>query len=98
MKLIMNQHFQNETIAFDGFSFSNCTFSNCVILITTLDFHFECCSFFGSTLHVNPELPIFDVSHRLSQSDYDSETRCYRDDYKYPRTKVALPSATTSSV
>lgn len=94
MKLISNQHFQSETITFDGFTFTNCTFTNCVILITSLDFHFEGCSFYGSTLHVNPDLPIFDVSHRLSQSDYDSDTCCYRDDYKYPRTTVALPTAT----
>ncbi|MDQ6418021.1 hypothetical protein RB620_01095 [Paenibacillus sp. LHD-117] len=93
MKLIMNQQFTNETITFDGFTFKNCCFTNCIIMITTLDFHFEGCSFYGSTLHVNPDLPIFDVSHRLSQSDYDNETRCYRNDYAYPSTKVALPSA-----
>lgn len=91
MKLIMNESFHNETIAFDGFSFKNCTFTNCVIIITTLDFHFENCTFYGSTLHVSPDLPVFEVSHRLSQSAYDTETACYRDDYKYPRTTVPLP-------
>lgn len=92
MKLIMNERFNNETINFDGFSFKNCSFTNCVILITTLNFHFEGCSFYGSALHVNPDLPIFEVSHRLSQSVYDSDTNCYRDDYKYPNTKVPLPT------
>ncbi|MCU6708138.1 hypothetical protein M6D81_05385 [Paenibacillus sp. J5C_2022] len=92
MKLIMNECFNNETINFDGFSFKNCVFTNCVLIITTLDFNFEGCSFYGSTLHVNPHLPVFDISHRLSQSTYDAETRCYRDDYKYPRTKLELPA------
>ncbi|MEK3881265.1 hypothetical protein [Paenibacillus sp. PL2-23] len=96
MKLIMNESFDNETIAFDGFSFKNCTFTNCVIIITTLQFHFENCSFYGSTLHVHPELPIFEVSHRLSQSSYDHDTRCYRDDYKYPRTSVPLPTTSAN--
>lgn len=92
MRLIMNENFHNETIAFDGFSFKNCTFTNCVIIITTLDFHFENCTFYGSTLHVSPDLPIFEVTNRLSQSNYDTETNCYRDDYKYPRTTVPLPT------
>lgn len=96
MELIANEHFENETIGFDGFSFMNCTFTNCVILITTLDFHFENCSFYGSVLHIDPSLPIFEVSHRLSQSSYDSGTHCFRDDYKYPRTLLNLPSSTVN--
>ncbi|RCW42324.1 hypothetical protein DFP97_11747 [Paenibacillus prosopidis] len=94
MKTISNEVFTNETITFDGFSFIGCTFKNCVILITTLDFNFERCSFFESILHVNPKLPIFEISHRLSQSSYDSDTNCYRNDYQYPRTAVNLPTAT----
>lgn len=94
MKLIMNENFTNETISFDGFTFKNCSFTNCVIIIATLNFHFEGCSFYSSALHVNPELPIFEVSHRLSQSAYDTDTHCFRDDYKYPRTTVPLPITT----
>lgn len=95
MKLIMNEHFSNETITFDGFSFQNCCFTDCVIIITSLDFHFEGCSFYGSILHVDERLPVFEISHRLSQSTYDGDTRCFRDDYKYPRTQLSLPTATT---
>jgi hypothetical protein len=29
----------------------------------------------------------------LSQSSYDSDTLCFRDDYKYPRTTLRLPGA-----
>jgi len=93
MHTISNEHFTNETIAFDGFSFIGCTFSNCVIIITTLDFNFERCSFYESSLHVNPKLPIFAISHKLSQSTYDSDTNCYQNDYKYPQTVVELPVA-----
>ncbi|WP_028610789.1 hypothetical protein [Paenibacillus harenae] len=92
MNTISNEHFTNETIAFDGFSFIGCTFTNCVIIITTLHFNFERCSFYESTLHVNPELSIFEISHRLSQSTYDSGTNCFRDDYKFPRTMLKLPA------
>ncbi|WP_168122614.1 hypothetical protein [Paenibacillus sp. HB172176] len=92
MKCIMNECFTNETIAFDGFSFKNCTFTSCVIIITTLQFHFESCNFYNSALHVHPELPVFEISHRLSQSTYDGDTLCYRDDYKYPRTVLQLPT------
>ncbi|GGG90166.1 hypothetical protein [Paenibacillus radicis (ex Gao et al. 2016)] len=94
MKVIENEHFSNETIAFDGFHFIGCTFTNCVIIITTLNFDFNRCSFYDSALHVNPKLPVFEISHRLSQSAYDSDTTCFRDDYKYPRTTVELPAAT----
>lgn len=94
MKIIANEHFKDETIHFDGFHFVGCTFTNCIIIIATLNFNFEHCSFYESALHVNPKLPIFEVSHRLSQSSYDSETNCYRDDYKYPRTTIHLPVAT----
>ncbi|MGO4699153.1 hypothetical protein AB4Z50_33365 [Paenibacillus sp. 2TAB26] len=93
MHTISNEQFTNETIAFDGFSFIGCTFSNCVIIITTLDFNFERCSFYDSSLHVNPKLPIFAISHKLSQSTYDSDTNCYQNDYKYPQTVVELPEA-----
>ncbi|MGO4544673.1 hypothetical protein AB4Z29_07740 [Paenibacillus sp. 2TAB23] len=95
MNTISNEHFQNETIAFDGFSFIGCTFTNCVIIITTLNFNFEHCSFFESSLHVNPNLSIFSISHKLSQSTYDSDTTCVRNDYKYPQTVVELPAAIT---
>ncbi|CAM4408248.1 Pentapeptide repeat-containing protein [Paenibacillus alkaliterrae] len=94
MNTIANEHFKNETIVFDGFSFIGCTFTNCVIIITTLDFNFHSCSFFESNLHVNPELSIFEISHKLSQSTYDHGTNCYRNDYKYPRTALDLPTAT----
>ncbi len=93
MITISNEHFQNETITFDGFSFIGCTFTDCVILITTLNFNFERCSFFHSSLHVNPALSIFEISHKLSQSTYDNGTNCYRDDYKYPQTTMSLPVA-----
>lgn len=92
MNTISNEHFSNETIAFDGFSFIGCTFTNCVIIITTLDFNFQGCTFYESALHVNPNLSIFEISHKLSQSTYDSETNCFRDDYKYPQTVVDLPT------
>lgn len=94
METIVNEHFIDETIKFDGFTFIGCSFTNCVIIITSLQFHFESCSFYGSALHVNPSLPVFEISHRLSQSSYDTDTSCYRDDYKYPRTVVELPTAT----
>ncbi|MHA7963277.1 hypothetical protein ACX93W_03955 [Paenibacillus sp. CAU 1782] len=93
MKMISNQCFTNETIFFDGFCFTNCSFTDCVIIITSLQFHFEGCCFYRSSLHVHPELPVFEVSHRLSQSSYDSDTLCFRDDYKYPRTTLRLPGA-----
>ncbi|WP_169081473.1 hypothetical protein [Paenibacillus sp. PL91] len=95
MNTIANEHFKDETIVFDGFSFIGCTFTNCVIIITTLEFNFERCSFYESSLHVNPNLSIFAISHKLSQSTYDSETNCYRNDYKYPQTVVDLPVVTT---
>lgn len=94
MNRISNEHFKNETITFDGFSFIGCTFTNCVIIISTMDFNFERCSFFESALHVNPKLSIFAISHKLSQSTYDSDTNCYRNDYKYPHSVVELPAAT----
>lgn len=94
MKTIANENFKDETIQFDGFNFVSCTFTNCIIIISTLEFNFQQCSFFESTLHVNPKLPIFEISHRLSQSSYDSDTNCYRADYKYPRTTINLPFAT----
>lgn len=93
MELIFNEHFDNETIGFNGFRFVNCTFTNCIIIITSLDFDFERCSFYGSALHVDPYLPVFEISHRLSQSTYDNDTTCSRDDYKHPRTVVDLPIA-----
>ncbi|MFC4776096.1 hypothetical protein ACFO9Q_04865 [Paenibacillus sp. GCM10023252] len=96
MEFIMNQSFENETIRFDGYSFISCTFTNCVIIITTLDFGFEQCTFYGSSLHVNPELPVFQISHRLSQSSYDSDTTCQYDDYKQPRTTLPLRKIATA--
>ncbi|MFF2482931.1 hypothetical protein [Paenibacillus sp. NPDC058071] len=92
MKVIENEHFNNETIGFDGFHFIGCTFTNCVLLIETLEFNFTNCSFYDSVLHVNPELPIFEISHRLSQSAYDRSTTCVHDDYKYPQTTLQLPN------
>jgi len=92
LSLIMNEHFQNETICFDGFAFKNCIFTDCVILITCMDFEFKNCTFFGSTLHIEPSLPIFEISHQLSQSLYDDSTHCYRDDYQYPQTALPLPA------
>lgn len=91
MERIINQHFTNETITFDGFSFVGCTFTDCVIIIASLDFNFESCSFYGSAIHVNPKLPIFEISHRLSQSIYDNETSCSRDNFSYPRNVIMLP-------
>jgi len=91
LNLITNENFENETICFDGFAFVNCSFTNCVILITCLDFEFKSCSFYNSTLHIDPSLPIFEVSHQLSQSLYDDDTRCLRDDYSFPQTTVPLP-------
>lgn len=91
MQIISNENFCNETIGFDGFQFISCCFTNCVIIITTLEFDFEHCSFYDSAIHVNPNLPIFEISHRLSQSSYDSNTNCFRDNYEYPRSVVKLP-------
>ena len=91
MQIISNENFCNETIGFDGFQFISCSFTNCVIIITTLEFDFEHCSFYDSAIHVNPNLPIFEISHRLSQSSYDSNTNCFRDNYEYPRSVVQLP-------
>jgi hypothetical protein len=97
MNTISNEHFSNETIVFDGFSFIGCTFTNCVIIITTLDFNFSGCSFFESNLHVKPELSIFEISHKLSQSTYDHETNCYRNDYNYPRKALDLSALSLHS-
>ena len=93
LSLIMNEHFENETICFDGFAFKNCIFSNCVILITCMDFEFVNCSFFGSTLHIEPSLPIFEISHQLSQSTYDESTQCYRNEFQYPNPEFPLLKA-----
>jgi len=92
LSLITNEHFKNETICFDGFAFKECIFTDCVILITCLEFEFVNCSFYGSTLHIEPSLPIYELSNQLSKSMYDQDTQCYRDDYKYPPTTLPLPN------
>jgi len=72
MELIANQHFENETIGFDGFQFVECTFTDCLIIITSLDFGFDRCSFYNTSFHVLPDLPVFDIAQRL----YGTEAVC----------------------
>ncbi|EXX89514.1 hypothetical protein BG53_13065 [Paenibacillus darwinianus] len=79
MELIMNQKFENETIVFDGYNFIGCTFKNCIIFVTSTDFEFDRCSFFDTNFYADPSLPIFQISHRLSQSTYD-DIACFWDD------------------
>ncbi|MFD2117843.1 hypothetical protein ACFSTH_17375 [Paenibacillus yanchengensis] len=92
MEIIENEHFENETISFDGFTFQNCSFRKCVIFIQTLDFNFKRCSFTESMLYVDPSLPILDIHFRLNQSTYDKTTHCIRKDCQYPRTLLQLPT------
>lgn len=90
---IMNEHFENETICFDGFAFKDCMFTNCVILITCMNFEFVNCSFVGSTLHIEPSLPIFEISTQLSQSTYDESSQCFRNEFQYPNPELPLQKA-----
>ncbi|MFC3345502.1 hypothetical protein [Paenibacillus abyssi] len=88
MELIINESFENETITFDGFNFVGCTFKNCIVIITSMDFDFERCTFTGTTFHVNPHIPIFQISHRISQSSCD-DIACFWDGvYKAPGTDL----------
>ena len=96
MEWITDEHFENETISFDGFNFKNCTFRKCVIMIQSLDINLVHCAFFESMLYIKPLLSIVDISHRLSKSTYDKTTYFIRNDCRYPRTVLQLPTSITT--
>jgi hypothetical protein len=77
MKRITSQNFENEEVEFDGRHFISCSFTNCSIIISSLNFDFDRCSFIGTVVHVNPELSIFKNLLPIAQSSYhDIACRC----------------------
>lgn len=73
MRFVMNQVFENETIQFDGFHYIGCSFLDCTVLITSMEFGFDRCSFSGTTFHVAEGLPLFLDTLTYEAYDADAE-------------------------
>ncbi|QAY67963.1 hypothetical protein [Paenibacillus protaetiae] len=56
MDYVLNQQFENTTVHFDGTHYIGCSFTNCTIVITSLNFNYDRCTFQGSTFKISPKI------------------------------------------
>ncbi|MFD1954513.1 hypothetical protein ACFSL6_10145 [Paenibacillus thailandensis] len=56
MDYVLNQHFENTTVDFDGKHYIGCSFLNCTIIISSLNFNYDRCTFTDSQFKISPKI------------------------------------------